>query len=86
MAASGVRVVTNSFGPKDLSLLSPAIASVPASVPEITAALRRAWAMPPVSQADRRIDIDQLGLDQNTMLDRLAETLARTLSRHKDAA
>lgn len=86
MAASGVRVVTNSFGPKNLSLLSPAIASVPASVPEITAALRRVWAMPPVLQADRRIDIDQLGLDQNTMLDRLSEKLAQTLSRHKDAA
>ena len=79
MAASGVRVVTNGFGPKDLSRLSPAITSVPAAVPDIVAALRRAWSAPAVAQADRRIDLGHLGLDLTTMLDRLAATLADVL-------
>lgn len=83
MAASGVRVVTNHFGPKNLSTLSPAITSVPAYVPALVTALRTAWNAAPVSQADRKIDLEQLGLDQSSMLDHLAKTLEVSLHRTK---
>ena len=86
MAASGVRVVTNGFGPKDLSLLSPAIASVPAAVPDMITALRAAWAAPAATRADRMIDLGQLGLPLDSMLDQLAQKLAITLPRSKDTA
>lgn len=79
MAASGVRVVTNSFGPKDLSHLSPAISSVPATVPDLTRALRQAWAAAPISSDERMINLSQLGSSKNEMLYQLATMLAKTL-------
>ncbi|MEH6645907.1 rhamnosyltransferase WsaF family glycosyltransferase [Sulfitobacter sp.] len=81
MAASGVRVVTNGFGPKNLSTLSAAITSVPAHVPALVGALHTAWTAGPVADADRQIDLGQLGLDQHSMLDRLADTLETSLPR-----
>lgn len=76
MAASGAHVVTNGFGPKDLGRLSPAIRSVPATPPDIAAALSEAWHAPPVSDAARRIDLRDLGLPPAEVIDRLAERLA----------
>jgi glycosyltransferase involved in cell wall biosynthesis len=43
MAASGVRVVTNKFGNKDLSRISPLIISVSPSASGVIAGLKRAW-------------------------------------------
>ncbi|QGX96796.1 glycosyl transferase family 1 (plasmid) [Roseovarius faecimaris] len=83
MAASGVRVVTNSFGPKDLSKLSPAIASVEPTTPAVIQALRAAWAAPPVTAQERKIDLSQLGLHPDGMLDALDTRLARHLSKDK---
>ena len=80
MAASGVRVVTNSFGSKDLSRLSPAILSSPATPPLLAATLSRAWAMPEVSAAERRIDLADLGQPLETLMDTLALRLAPRLS------
>ena len=71
MAASGVRVVANHFGSKDLSALSPAILSTAATGPALADALSRAWDMPPVDDADRRIDLTLLGDPLDRMLDRL---------------
>lgn len=79
MAASGVRVVTNTFGPKDLSILSPAIAAVPPTAPDITAALSRAWHAGAVPDAHRQINMDPLGQTLDGMLDQLAGTLAALL-------
>ncbi|RBI84733.1 glycosyl transferase family 1 [Rhodosalinus halophilus] len=76
MAASGVRVVTNRFGPKDLSLLSPAILSAPPTVPGLVQALRRAWGMGPVPDGDRWIELGRLGLPPEAALDRLAPLVA----------
>jgi hypothetical protein len=76
MAASGVRVVTNRFGPKDLSLLSPAILSAPPTVPALVQALRRAWGMGPVPDGDRWIELGRLGLPPEAALDRLAPLVA----------
>lgn len=85
MAASGVRVVTNGFGPKDLSKLSPAIASVEPTTPDMVRALRAAWAAPAVSAAERRIDLGQLGLHPDEMLTRLDRKLAAFLRKDKTA-
>ena len=79
MAASGVRVVTNSFGPKDLNQLSPAILSVPATAPDLADALSVAWQAGPVPQQEREIDLTKLGLDPELMIDQLAERLANRL-------
>ncbi|MFK7940765.1 MAG: glycosyl transferase family 1 [Roseovarius sp.] len=81
MAASGVHVVTNTFGPKDLSRLSSAITSVPPTTRDVIAALRRAWVAKPVSQAARRITLDQLGLHPDTAMDHLDHTLAKYLAK-----
>lgn len=85
MAASGVRVVTNTFGPKDLSALSPAILSCEGTAPALGAALSRAWTMPPVSPQERDIDLTRIGLSPGVMIDRLASDLADRLPRHQDA-
>lgn len=79
MAAAGVRVVTNSFGPKDLGRLSPAILSAPATAPDLARALAAAWAAGPVQQADREIDLTALGLAPEAMIDALAARLAKRL-------
>lgn len=79
MAASGVRVVTNSFGPKDLGQLSGAILSVAPTVPALCAALRTGWAAPPVTEAERRIDLSPLGLSIDGMIEGLAARLGAQL-------
>ena len=79
MAASGMRVVTNHFGPKDLSALSPAILSTEATGPAVAEALERAWTMPPVTPAERQIDLGQLGLSPDAMVEQLARALRREL-------
>ncbi|MDA3858947.1 MAG: glycosyl transferase family 1, partial [Roseovarius sp.] len=79
MAASGVRVITNQFGPKDLSQLSPAILSVPATAPDLADALSVAWHADTVPQQEREINLTKLGLDPELMIDQLAESLANRL-------
>ena len=71
MAASGVRVVTNHFGPKDLSRLSPAILSVPATPQDLAEALSAAWHAPAVTAAERQVDLRQLGAPLSEALDLL---------------
>lgn len=75
MAAAGVQVVTNTFGPKDLSRLSGAIRSVPATAPALAGALSEAWHANKVSAQDRQIDLRQIGLPPEQMIDRLATLL-----------
>ncbi len=84
MAASGVRVVTNHFGPKDLSRLSPAILSAPATAPALAAALRRAWHAAPVTPDERAIDLTALGLPPEEMIGTLAGRLAGMLAPEQD--
>ncbi len=72
MAASGMRVVTNHFGPKDLSRLSPALLSTDPEPRALAEALGRAWDMAPVTPAEREIDLAPLGLSLDEALDRLA--------------
>lgn len=79
MAAAGVRVVTNRFGPKDLSRLSPAIASAEATAPALAAALSRAWHAGPLPDAARRIDLTRLGASPETVIEGLAATLVPRL-------
>ncbi|WP_417729283.1 glycosyltransferase [Roseovarius sp.] len=81
MAAAGVRVVTNGFGPKDLSRLSPAILSVPATAPDLADALSASWRAAPVTQPDRDIDLRALGSHPEDMIDSLANRLASHLPR-----
>jgi len=79
MAASGMRVVTNHFGPKDLSRLSPAILSTEATGPALAAALSRVWRMPAVTAKERVIDLGQLGLAPSALVAQLARDLRRDL-------
>ncbi|MCV2878996.1 hypothetical protein OE699_09015 [Sedimentimonas flavescens] len=83
MAASGVRVVTNSFGPKDLGRLSPAILSAAPEVPALSAALSRAWHSAPVSAQERQISLSGLGLSPEAMIDALAAELGAGLPQHE---
>lgn len=71
MAASGVRVVTNRFGPKDLSRLSPAILSVDPTPQAVAAGLRRAWDLGPADDAARAFDLAPLGEPLDRLIDRL---------------
>jgi hypothetical protein len=68
MAASGVRVVTNSFGPKDLSLLSPAILSAEPTAQALALALAQAWHAPPVTAQDRLISLTSLGMPMDDLI------------------
>ncbi len=81
MAAAGVRVITNGFGPKDLSRLSPAILSVPATAPDLADALSTAWHAAPVTNSEREIDLRDLGSHPEDMIDDLANRLATRLAR-----
>lgn len=85
MAASGVRVVSNSFGPKNLSEISAAILSAEPDARALTKALSQAWALrdTPVTDAERQIDLDQLGLSPETMIEAL---LTSVLPQSKTAA
>lgn len=75
MAASGMRVVTNTFGPKDLSTLSPAIISTPPNAATLCNALRRSWHAPPVAQHERAFDLTPLGPPLPYMADALFKRL-----------
>lgn len=75
MAASGVRVVTNSFATKNLSDLSPAILSSPPDAAALVKALDRAWDLPPPSDADRQINLALLGPTLNEMMDEMSANL-----------
>lgn len=71
MAAAGVRVVTNRFGPKDLSRLTPAILSVDPTPQAVAAGLERAWAMGPADDAGRAFSLAPLGDPLDRVIDRL---------------
>ncbi len=76
MAASGVRVVTNHFGPKDLSRLSGAITSVAPTPEALAEGLAQAWRAGDVAPADRAIDLGALGLTMEDMMTQLATQLS----------
>lgn len=80
MAASGVRVVTNGFGPKDLSQLSGAILSAAPDAASVAAALGAAWAAPPVSDAERRVALEALGQPIDSVIELLAADCAEAES------
>lgn len=75
MAAAGMRVVTNSFGPKDLSHLSPSIASTHPTPEALATALAAAWQNRalPVPDSNRALDLTQMGAPLEDMLDKLGE-------------
>jgi len=75
MAAAGARVVTNGFGGKDLSRLSPAILSAPPAPKALAALLAQAWRLPPPTGAERRIDLAPLGDPLDACLRRLSPLL-----------
>lgn len=85
MAASGVRVVTNRFGPKDLGALSPAIESVAPTAPALAEALARAWRASPPAPEARHLDLARLGLPIGALLDILTERLQPVLSQPEHA-
>lgn len=80
MAAAGARVVTNRYGPKDLSALNSSIYSADLSVPAVAKELSRAWADrdKPVSRA---INLKLLGQP----LDDICEILAAEIEMHRRA-
>ncbi|MFY0633396.1 MAG: glycosyltransferase [Vannielia sp.] len=86
MAASGVRVVTNSFGGKDLGRLSPAILSAAPTPEALAEALARAWSAGPVPQPMREIDLSVLGLSMDALLERLSAELRPLLATEASAA
>ncbi|WP_342344606.1 rhamnosyltransferase WsaF family glycosyltransferase [Vannielia litorea] len=86
MAASGVRVVTNSYGSKDLSRLSPSILSPEASAEAVCAALLQAWAAGPVPDSQRTIDLSPLGQPMDEMMDHLSGLLAQDGAQSETAA
>ncbi|MBE3639789.1 rhamnosyltransferase WsaF family glycosyltransferase [Mangrovicoccus algicola] len=75
MAAAGVQVVTNGFGPKDLSRLSPLIRSAEPTPAALARALQAAWqaAAVPAPPAARQIDLSPLGMT----LEEIAASMAR---------
>ncbi|QDC11473.1 glycosyltransferase [Oceanicola sp. D3] len=86
MAASGVRVVTNTYGSKDLSRLSPAILSPQPTAEGLSAALSHAWAAGPVPDAERNIDLSPLGLPIDEMMDQLSNLLSQMQTKSEAAA
>ncbi len=74
MAAAGMRVVTNGFGPKDLSRLSPSITSTLSTPEALSKGLGTAWKNreTPIPDADRALDLTQLGDPFGKMLDLLS--------------
>ncbi|MEL6608098.1 MAG: glycosyltransferase [Pseudomonadota bacterium] len=61
MAAAGMRVVTNSYGTKDLSKLTPLIASPPLATPALVDALKSAWTAGEAPDTERNLDLSPLG-------------------------
>lgn len=77
MAASGAHVVTNSFGPKDLSKLSPLIRSADPTPGAVARELAGAWAAldETLSPSDRQIDLSALGVNLENVSEALFETM-----------
>ncbi len=75
MAAAGARVVTKTFGGKDLSVLTPAIQTCDPTPDALAEALLRAWQAPPVSREDRRFDLTPLGRPLPAVVSSLSERL-----------
>lgn len=87
MAAAGARVVTNRFGPKDLSAFSPSIHSAAPTAEALTAALRQAWHAPAPAPAARRIDLSPLGATlEETVADLAFELAAQPRTLRRSAA
>ena len=87
MAAAGARVVTNSFGPKDLSTLTPLITSVAPNPADVARALVRTWqalGRAPLAR-DRRIDLSPLGRPLDDIVGSLHAAFAQD-SRKKHVA
>jgi glycosyltransferase involved in cell wall biosynthesis len=84
LAASGVQVVTNRFGPKELNKLSAGIWSAPATVSGLTSVLSDAWHSGPLADQARQIDLTALGLPPETMLDQLHAALDAAMPRTKE--
>lgn len=78
MAASGAHVVTNSFGPKDLSMLTPLIQSADPTPCSVAKAMAQAWAsLDEIVPSDaRQIDLSPLGME----LDDVAEMLFASMT------
>lgn len=75
MAAAGVHVVTNPFGPKDLSQLSPALHSAEATGPALAEALSAAWHAAPLTPQERHYSLAPLGMEMAEMLAALSDQL-----------
>lgn len=83
MAASGAKVVTNLFGPKDLSQLSPAIQSAAPNASALCDAMIKAWHSEDVSQDDREIDLAPLGKTLDGLIDDLSGALTNQFAQKK---
>lgn len=77
MAAAGARVITNSFGNKDLSALGAGILSAEPTVEDVTRALKSVWDMGEVSAQERHIDLRELGRPITEMVDDLSVLIGR---------
>lgn len=77
MAASGAQVVTNGFGPKNLSCLSPLIRSAAPTPGAVAQALAAAWAAldAPLPDTARQIDLSPLGGDLAEVCEVLAAAM-----------
>ncbi len=86
MAAAGMRVVTNHFGAKNLSIFSPAILSAEATPEALAAALSQAWSQrtTPIPEGDRRLDLGLLGLKPKDVAAKLAQKLRPQLLQNKE--
>lgn len=83
MAASGARVVSNNFGPKNLAHLSPAIISVEPNVASLSRALSDAWHAEGVSQQEREIDLSPLGQTLGDMVVELSQAVELQFAQKK---
>ncbi|NNJ68869.1 MAG: glycosyltransferase [Boseongicola sp.] len=77
MAAAGARVITNSFGTKDLSALGAGILSAEPTVKDLARAVTAAWKMGAVSAGDRSVDLRSLGRPISEMVDDLSVWIGR---------
>lgn len=77
MAAAGAHVVTNGFGPKDLSRLSPLIRSAPPTPAGVARELVDAWAAldAPLPPTARQIDLSPLGRNLDDVCAALAVSM-----------
>ncbi len=77
MAASGVRVVTNSFSNKNLCGLSENLISVGPSAGEIASGLRQAMKLGPNIEGNGGLDLSSLGPTLDKMVTALSQELAQ---------